>query len=1300
MNILEDEDHQRYRELKDIMKWMPDIAKQRHNIYTRLTDILNMSFKRGTAEYECLTKLNNEMDDYVIKMKALMEKLSRHEIEDEFVTLLATVIFHEKQRTARMMRLFRAEHNYLRRPDTKVHAQNAAHLERQRIEYERVVNGAYEKIANYVPPRVPLYENKTGLSLRSRDETKRVLIKTLPKGGIPVFIGVLLCCLPLYRAPRMLYRIVKRWYARFEILKDTMYEYGLDFITLVRIMFVLLCVYRAPFMLSDIADCVVEKRSWRAVRKVVKRYPTLIVSDIFDLLATLLSWKTPRFVFTALLFGVFMPADLFLTVSKSCSNNKCVNYIVSIFMYVIFMGFPFVYSFYGAEQLMAYGLGWANQIFICAFVVVLLLVLLAMILSLSGDTRKSFLLKMPDADYVRFNWYNFHVVVFEVLEFFQSIALVFKLSPFIPMYGAVVLADASKILLFSFLPFEAVFWTTVAVFTLWFFVCGAPIIFENILESSPVGTCGKRPGWRLTISLLANTLFVFFVENFASFSACRYEQCPSSHDLGDIPINATCRRAIFVDDQSLRCWSDSGPHRDYAAFGLIGLVWYATTALIFDTQYGDPDTSEQDIGFSPVYNTGINILKAGAVVSVTIITNSPYAALTCLLSFNLLSILFTFLFKVVFKFYPCNFGSVLVWRLCTFVSTCVVVVGVMVAFVLDNPTSKIPLLVMGVGVLIVFIVSLSVAIKLRQISETEKEREQFRAEILKLEKRIQSNKWFLPGWQQEGRSSVWRRLVRSVRSAQKLDKWLTPKTDLASTPSMMRLKDKVNTMNDDKFDYKPPPMIESGGMSFASNDMPGSPGYEGNIEFTPLKTDVTRETSNKLENERTQKTEDFTNSDSDSNNQNNEPASSSTEKEDGENEENIETDSIMKPPEDEDTQSIVLDEDVDSKPVEALSFTTSEDKEEEIEEKENEETENRQSGDIEIQQQHVTSIELQDTHFHQPTSSSYLMVDDDPPPTPPSPPVQTPPQADIGLPPPPSYEAVQNNATLYTLRDFQSDSDELMRLEKNGRNLLVALEKYVDYKAYKYSFFLQRDLWLNSAWNANWGSLLQCLRVLNANLTGDFDRPSSLDLRLAQPALETDILDGDNVDNDLPESSDGPPAPFVRETKEMRTVRSREFRELALNDVSEIGNVTDTGRSYAAEWRQLFDRLLPDSDGVIKSWTCSKHEQDDSIGIRRIDFELLLRRKSTGRIVEVNTEEGGNKLAIGATLTIGKRLTGSLSDSILAFNEEIVGKKGPVSVTVENFELIQKKNKTYINVSDKKVALGMALASSQKIKWD
>ena len=1248
---------------------MPDIAKQRHKVYKRLSDILNMSFKRGSQEYECLSKLNYEMDDYVMRMNALMEKLSRHEIEDEFVTLLAIVLFYEKQRTARMMRLFRAEHNYLRRPDTKVRSQNVTHVEREGFEYERQVSGAYEKLSNYVPPRVPLYETKTGLALRSRDETKRVLIKTLPRGGVPVLIGVLLCCVPLYRAPRMLYRLAKRWYARFDILKETLYEYGLDFITICRIVFVMLCVYRAPFMLADIADCVVEKRSWKAVRKAVKRYPAFIVYDVFQLLKALFSWETPRFIFTALLFGVFMPADLFLTVSKSCTNSKCSGYLVSIVMYAMFMGFPFVYSFYGAEQLMEYGLGWTNPIFLCVFVTVLLLVLLAMVVSLSRDPRKSFLLKMPDADYVRFNWYNFHILIFEVLEFFQSIALVFKISPLVPMYGAKVLSDASKIILFSFLPFEAVFWTTVAVFTMWFFACGAPIIFENILESYPVGTCGKRPSWRLVISLLANTLFVFFVENFASFSACHYKQCPSSFDLGNIPSNATCRQAIFVDDESLRCWSGSGPQRDYAAFGLIGFVWYATTALIFDTQYGDPDTSEQDVGFSPVYNTGINILKAAAVVSITIITNSPYAALACLLLFNLVSILFTFLFKVVFKFYPCNSASVLVWRLCTFTSTCVVAVGVMVAFALDNPASKTPLVIMGVGVLIVFTVSLLVAIKQRQISKTEKERELFRAEILKLEKRINANKWFLPGWQQEERASVWRRLVRSVRNAQKLDKRLAPKTNLAATPSMMRLSETRNaneSSTDEQFVFKPPPTTAADiGMPSATNVIttsklgaedaslvssghassetgPESPSSVSSQEEHQQETVETPPSYSPKEEESLTTT-----------------TTATTGKEVVETEENV---SVVKPaaftatPDD-----VVLDQAVDLKP----SSSSSDKKEEE----------------------EKSAEKMEIGSLQQPPSPS-------------------PAHSDIGLPPPPSYEAVESNATLYSLHDFQADSDELMRLEKNGRNLLVALEKYVDYKAYKYSFFLQRDLWLNSAWNANWGSLLQCLRVLNANLTGDFGRPSQLDLRLAQPALETDLLDND-TDEDLHRLTTCPPASFVRETKEMKAVRSRELRELVLKEIGEIGTVGTKRHCYGVEWQQVFERLLPNNDGVIKSWTCQKQREapdidggDENCGINRIDFELLLRRVSTGKIVEINREQGGNKLAIGATLTIGKRLSGSLLESSLTLNEGFVGKKGPVSVTVTSASLLQKKNKTYISVSDKKVALAVALASSQKIVWE
>ena len=1250
VNVLEDEDHERYRKLKDIMQWIPDVVGDRHNVYRRLNDILSMSFKRGTHEYECLSKLNNEMDDYVMRIGSLLERLSRNEIEDEFVSLLRVVHYHEKQRTARMMRLFQTEQSFLRRPDTKVRAQNIVCIEREKFEYERDVRGAYEKLANYVPPRVPLYETKTGFALRSRDETKRVLIKTLPAGGIPVLMGVLLCCIPLYRAPRMIYRLVKRWYARFDILKETIYEYSLDFVTLARILFVLSSVYRAPFMVADILDCVVEKHSWRAVRKVVKRYPASILEDVINLLRVLLSWETPRFIFTALLFGLFMPADLFLTVSKSCIMGKCSGYVFSVFLYLVFMGFPFVFAFYGAEQLMDYGLGWTNPIVICVFIVLLLFVLLAMVVSLSRDSNKGFLLEMPEADYIRYNWYNFHVVAFEVLEFFQSLALVFKISP-IPMYGASVLFDASKILLFSFLPFEAVFWTTVAVFVTWFFVCGAPIIFENILESSPVGKCGKRPSWRFAISLLANTLFVFFVENFASFTACRYEKCPTSvYTLGQIPTNATCRYATFVDDTSLSCWSSDGggTHRSYAAFGMIGLVWYATTALIFDTQYGDPDTIDQDVGFSPIYNTVINILKAGTVVSVTVITNSPDAALGCLLFFNLASILFTFLFKVVFKFYPCNFASVLVWRLCTFASTCIVVVGVMVAFALDDPVSKTPLIVMGVGVLAVFVMSLAVAIKQRQISKMEKEREEFRHEIVKLEKRIVANKWFLEGWQQKGRADVWKRLIRSVRSAQKLDKSLEPKTDLVATPSM-RLKNKNAVVTKTKEEFKPPPMV----MDIEGTSSHSDAGDLGAVYSLPPTTER-KETCSEgraspLPSLASNKSHESSTS---------QPTNSETAIDDV----NIgTTNPALQPTQNTDSSTSNEVPDIGNlTPPENLG--------------QNNETSDNANQPIEMME---LAPPPSTTALVQQAKSDDVIVEAAEQASP----------VEIGLPPPPSFEAVQNNKAFYSLHDFQADGEELLRLEKNGRNLLVALEKYVHHKAYKYSFFLQRDLWLNSAWNANWTSLLQCLRVLNANLTGDFDRPSPLDLRLAQPSVETDAL-GDFTDA----SGETPPPAFVRETKGMKVQRSRELRELALSDVAEMGG------EYADKWRHIFDRVLPRNDGVIKSWTCQKLDGD--LDRPYLEFELLLRRVSTGKIVGINKDDGGNKLAIGATLTVGKRLSGVLLESSLSLNDGIVGKKGPVSITVTSVMLLEKKNKTYINVSDKKVALNVAMASTDKIAWE
>lgn len=1185
INLLEDEEHKKHRELTDIMKWMPDIIKDRHKTYARMDDIVNLSFKSRRFGSICENELQVEMDMLLDRIRSIVQKLDKHEIDDEYVTLVKTVLFYEEHRVSKTMRILETEKNYLHRPDTAIRNQNLTKLRREKFEYDRTLGGFYEKLKNYQPVKVPLYENKSGLSLRTRDETKKVLIKTLPSGGVPLLIGILLCCIPLYRAPKMIYRLFKRWYKRFDILKETLYEYMLDFLTILRILMVLCFLYRAPFILADIFDCVIEKRSWRAVRKVVKRYPSFIVEDIFMLLGKLFSWETPRFFFTALLFGFFMPADLFLTVSKTCSGNKCIDYLLTILLYVIFIGFPFAYAFYGAEKITEYGLAWTNMVFIGAFIGLLLVVLLLMVVALVRDKKKSFLLKMPDADYIRYNWTNAHVFLFEILEFLQSIALILKLTE-IPMYGNRELSAASKIILFSFLSFEPIFWITVAVFTFWFFTCAAPIIFENILETYPLGTFGKRASWRLAVSVFGNTLFLFFVENFVSFNACRYERCPSEFTLGDIPANASCLTSTFIEDKSLQCWST--PHRDYAAFGLIGLVWYTTTALIFDTTYGDPESPHQDIGFSPVYNTVINIIKAAMVVFVTIITNQPYATLTCLLILNLISIIFTFGYKLMFKHYPCNFPSVLVWRVFTFVSSCVVIVALLIAYGLDDPSSKIPLIIIGVGILVVFLISLAVAIKLRRISRTEKEREEFRYEIELLEKRIAQNKWFMTGWKE--RRKTWLRLIRSVRSAQKGDKSLKPKF-ASQPPPEPENPPPVPTTNYNSFDPTPTPTV--GFMSSLSqhDQEPTTSQPVSNLELDDIRTDIDSGTDPDYKTAQSETPGDTENIDNPNNSDD--------------------------PEKDAQTSGEGLSEDAERA--------------------------------------------IPPTVFQPPPCYE-----------------------DIGLPPPPSYEAVQNNQEYYNLRDVHSDNEEILRLEKNGRNLLVILEKYIDYRAYRYAFYWQRDLWLDSAWNANWPSLLQCLRVLNKNMSGDFDRPSALDISLAKPALETDVL----VDD--PKDSEPPPPPFVRLTLEMKTEISKECRQRALAD---IGNFPQHG----AEWREIFDRILP-SNSVIKSW--SWKELDYLNGT--FDFQLQLRRSTTGRITRVDETEGGNKLAIGVTLSLGKTLSGSLGSTTLSFLQDsgLVGKKGPVSLNVTSVSLTKKGEKLYALVSGKKAPLAVVFASSKEIEWD
>jgi len=86
----------------------------------------------------------------------------------------------------------------------------------------------------------------------------------------------------------------------------------------------------------------------------------------------------------------------------------------------------------------------------------------------------------------------------------------------------------------------------------------------------------------------------------------------------------------------------------------------------------------------------------------------------------------------------------------------------------------------------------------------------------------------------------------------------------------------------------------------------------------------------------------------------------------------------------------------------------------------------------------------------------------------------------------------------------------------------------------------------------------------------------------------------------------------------------------------------------------------------------------------------------------VDETEGGNKLAIGVTLSLGKTLSGSLGSTTLSFLQDsgLVGKKGPVSLNVTSVSLTKKGEKLYALVSGKKAPLAVVFASSKEIEWD
>ena len=761
--VLEDEDHMKYRLLCYHMQWIPDIVAKRKQVYEEMNELMSIHLKMYSAPHNYRESMNKILDSYIDELQTVQDRIKNDELDPDFLHLLNTVLWWENKRADKAVRQYQCDYNFLLRPDANLRKENVSKLNREQHWFESKVDEQYGAMAAFVPSKVPLWTISTGLSTRTRRETQNVLINCLPRGNVFLFFLALLCFIPLYRVPKLIKDLCKRWYDRSSIILTTIKEYGLDILTVLRILLVVVFVYRAPFLIADISIDIVDKKSWRAVRKTAKKYPMYIMEDCINLFLTLLSWKTPRFLFTAILFGALMPADMFLTASKFCTKSIYAAYFLSGTLYAIFISFPFIASFYMGKKLLEIGLGWISMPVTCVYVGLLLLILGFMVVAYVRNTDNAKLVPKA-ADYFHWNWYNIHVIIMEILEFLQLLALVFSFTD-IPMYGGNYLHEASRYLLFSFVSFEFKLGIAIALFFIWFFLSAAPVIFEQILEDLPKGTCEGHAGWRMAISLFANTLFVTIIESFASCFSCDYVKCPSGVSYKTLPPNSTCFYAQLTDDISYPCWRDV--HRVIALFGLFATLWYTTTAFLVGVQYGDTGNKKQDVEFSATYNVIANFMKAVMVVAVVVITSNRYAVLGILITGNLLLILFTLLFKTIFHYNSTNYYSFVVWRVASFFAAMVASVAVLIACMQNKVDSKTPLMITGIGILVVLIIASIVSIILRRRGLTDEVRDRFKNRLFALEKRLLQENMLLRSWKNQRGS--WKHLLHGVREARRGD---------------------------------------------------------------------------------------------------------------------------------------------------------------------------------------------------------------------------------------------------------------------------------------------------------------------------------------------------------------------------------------------------------------------------------------------------------------------------------------------------------------------------------------------------
>ena len=742
--LLEDKRHCRWRLLEFHRRFLPDIALSRAQAYDEASLTVSHRLKhvkpaRDKSGRRLQSKRLGKKIDAILR-RTLIQPLTVHlertkDLDREYTHRVQEIIHFEKQRRESLMRLFKAEMAYQSTPNTDVRRSNIMRVHLEAHTLQHAVDSAYARALDMVPPKPPLYDKINGFEQRTRSQTQDVIINIATSGYFVFTALLLLCALPVYRLPSLLRQIFRRPYDREGIVMRGILEYVKDAIALAQAICVILTLYRAPSLGNWIVIDLVQSRSWSLARDHIALHFQYVGSDILELVAMAFKWSTYRYFILATLWGWLAPLDIFAAIGSKLAGGV---------LWAAGTALPFIFAFYLMPLSPADS---TYALWIMAFSGVLWIVLALSAVRLSRGKQA----KMRPFRFMRLTWSNTLFIFGELLAFLQLSAL--TLLPFnLPLPGSEVLrATAEAVLLDSWVSYDAMFWISLAFFAAWYFVASAPPLLEEVISSNEInkGDISNVLSWKLLMSLLSTTLLVTVSGGFFHTLSCAWT-------VGDASASGVALPET--------CWTESNHNRSYyAPLAMYALMWYLSTSVVYSVKYQDSGTFRVDLAWSSGYATLTQLVELLLVGIAVMMPGHPYIVASFQFAMPLLLAFVTLAPKSIL---PPVGNSIVLMRVRATMLTAVSWLGlcVLVALQQDDPTSFVPIYMLaggwGLGLLLV-VAFIIMGIKTQ--SEEEVLRARVRTRLLELESLLSDSGRLGPMWKQARKN--WRWVVKHAISA-------------------------------------------------------------------------------------------------------------------------------------------------------------------------------------------------------------------------------------------------------------------------------------------------------------------------------------------------------------------------------------------------------------------------------------------------------------------------------------------------------------------------------------------------------